>query len=481
MQRVSPVAVGYFALQHLQKFAQFLPIAAGALLVPETRQWLLDWGLFLAAALVLGSALLSYWCFWFEYDDEKIHIHQGVLFKKSLVVPFDRIQDTQLKQPVYFRPFDIWSLVLESAGSTAEEIVLPGVPVALAEAIGQRVLAAKHAPAAAPVLPQHYSLRLGTSELARYGIMHNHFVYYLAIASTFISQSDALLKRLGTLVQTSPVWHWLYGYWSSHAWWASLVLALLAGLAALVMVYGASILFALIKYWDYHLQIQQDRYFYQAGLFTKLAGGFREHKWQTLIIRQSLLARLLRRYSLEVRQTNEARTQRDQSHQSFVVPVLTQAQLEDLLRRLKVPTPHWQKSHPAKILADTLSSALPILGLFSLLLLWLEQPFWPLAGIALALVLLQWLRWQTSDYALSEQGFAHRRGLLGREIRHLGTVKIQKIDITASPLQRLCKTGSLSLWSGATVEYQGYIPLAQLRTARAHWLQRIATFTGRWI
>lgn len=485
-RRVSPIAVCYFLIQNVQHAFNFWPLLVGALANQNARVWLFSVGIPFLALLMLGFAFLSYWFFRYQFDAEKIQIRSGIFQKRRLIVNFERVQEANLEQAIYFRPFSLWTLRLESAGSTKEEIALPGISEALAADIKQRVLfnkaTVKDTTQSTTETSVDYVIKHSVVDLIRYGLMHNTLVYLVAILAPLLAQNDSPWRAFANFLESIGLREWAINYLSTHSLWVDVMLVMLLLAAFLGAMYSLSILLAVIKYWNYTLNVQGERLQYEAGLFNRVACGFRKHKLQTVIIKQSFVASLLKRYSLEIRQTNEATVKQGVPMQGFIIPVLDQAQLEKIMTLLDIDKPQWQRTLPIQIFWRTLIAG-GILTLATVIatiinenisLLWIALPIPFIA-------LWSWKYWRSTFYSLTEHGFAIKRGLLGYSIVYIPQIKVQKISIEQGPFGHLHQHGKLILWSGATRESIGYVEEIELRASHASILERVAAYRGRWM
>jgi putative membrane protein len=484
-QRVSLIAVIYFLLTNIKHALNLWPALVGMLANQHARAWLFTYGVPALVLIVLTFAFLSYWFFRYQFDAEKIQIRSGVFHKKRLTLNFERVQEANLEQAIYFRPFALWTLRLESAGSNKEEIALPGISEVLALAIKQRVLSSKEEIrepfALAAETAVDFSLKLKLLDLIRYGLMHNTMIYLAAIIASLLGQNDSLWRSMGAFVEQLGVTRWLLDYLAVHDAIVGVFVVVILLAIFFIAIYSLSIVLAVIKYWNYSLSAQGERLQYEAGLFNRVACGFRKHKLQTIIIKQSLLARLLNRYSLEIRQTNE-RAKAGAPLQGFIIPVLTIAQLDKVLALLGVDEPHWQRTAPIQILWHTLiwgsllTAALAVLAhLTTAISFW-----WVLLPIPL-ITLVSWKLWYSKRFSLTANGFAVRQGLLGYSIAYIPQIKVQKLELAQGPLGRIHHCGSMQLWSGATRQSISYVDLVELRTCHATILHKVANFKGRWM
>jgi putative membrane protein len=485
--RVSPIAICYFLIQNIQHAINFWPLLVGALANQNTRVWLFGVGMPVLAAVVLGFAFLSYWFFRYQFDADKIQIRSGIFQKRRLILNFERVQEANLEQAIYFRPFSLWTLRLESAGSTKEEIALPGISEALAADIKQRVLfnkttAVNLEQARVIEAPTDFTIQLSIADLVRYGLMHNTLVYFVAILAPLLTQNDSLWRAIGDFVERMGLRQWAMNYFFAHSLWVDVVLVMLLLVASLGVIFSLSIVLAIIKYWNYTLKVQGERLQYEAGLFNRVACGFRKHKLQTIIIRQGFIAGLLKRYSLEICQTNEAVVKRGVPMQGFMIPVLDQPQMEKILTLLEVDTLQWQRTLPIQIFWRTLfaGGALTAITAVAMNTSAHISPLWLALPIPL-IALWCWKYWYSKRYSITENGFAVKRGLLGYSITYIPQIKVQKLSLEQGPLGHLHNHGKLILWSGAKRESIGYVDITALRACHSSILEKVSHYRGRWM
>ena len=126
-------AISQNAVQTLAPGAAFLFAYEGDLM---TRIAL---GLTLFCVIVISLAFIRYWFFRYQIGADSILIREGVLKKKQLDIKFKRIQAVNTTQNVIFRPFDLVTVQLDTAGSAKQEGYLPAIKSALAESLKARL------------------------------------------------------------------------------------------------------------------------------------------------------------------------------------------------------------------------------------------------------------------------------------------------------------------------------------------------------
>ncbi len=82
--------------------------------------------LFLAAMAMVGP-FINYWFFKFHIEKDEFIINKGWLSKEKKAVPLERIQSININQNLIQRILGIASLEVETAGSKAKELEIPGL------------------------------------------------------------------------------------------------------------------------------------------------------------------------------------------------------------------------------------------------------------------------------------------------------------------------------------------------------------------
>ncbi len=124
-QRLSPLSIIFFAgkqVSHLIKDAlpSMAPLAV-VIFTSDNKAW---WSFAIASGLIILiviSAFLQFWFFKFRQHASKVLINDGVFKKNHRVIQFDRIQNINILQPLYFKPFKLVTLQIETAGAKGKE------------------------------------------------------------------------------------------------------------------------------------------------------------------------------------------------------------------------------------------------------------------------------------------------------------------------------------------------------------------------
>jgi putative membrane protein len=496
-RRLPPLALAYFAVKGIPQLVNMWPAlvgiwAAGA----AVRGFFWNYGIFLFLLAFVLAALLPYWYFKYRISGDHIQVNSGVFQRTRLTLYYDRVQQADIAQPFYFRPFGLAVLGLESAGSAQQEVDIPGLPLAEAETLKNQILALRKtaisgeespAPEETATQPRtatqpDFQLNLPWYEVARYGLMNNGFIFLLPLlaplSQRWHSQVELWLESL-----TESEYHQLITAQAGEqmAWLitAALVVLILVGI---LVVYAVSVAIALVRYWNYRLIRDGDHYLYQAGLLTLKTCGFRLHKLQVVTIAQGLVARCLQRSSITISKAGGVASSSEHDEQRFLIPVLNPDNSRVLLSQLGIPEPHWQRVHPFYMLRTGLMWIALYLLFVTVWILEARAPQWawlltltPLWG------LVAWRKWWCLGVFADEEWLAVRSGFIGWKKRWLPLVKIQKVAVTQPPWLRVLGLANLLVWSVDGVFTIPALPLERAHALRDHALSHVARHRGQWM
>ena len=490
-QRVSLVTLLYFfarsVFQFLRQASNLLPVAVLFFAAGEqVRQIIILVALVGLPLGLLTHTFLSWWYFKFQVNGQSLHIRDGIIKRKQLTLDFERIQQADVREPWYFRPFKLAILGVESAGSDSKEVELAGLAVSRAYELKDQMLAV--AVSSTPAVDTHdettehdevtaptFSLHLPLREVARYGLIYNPILLLIPILIYPLSQADVLDDYV--LPQLEALTNSILQYTEAEYAWLGLLVVVIV---ALFIVIGLSVVLAIVRFYNFSLQAARGRYHAKSGLLNVTTRSFQYVRLQRVVIQQGIVARLLRRFSLRVNQTGHGRAQ--QQDKVFFVPVLTNARLSQLSAELDLEQPEWQRIHKASMIVPWLLSVLVVsvaAWLISGLVLNVALHTIWISGIIAALV--QWASWRRRGIFLGQAWLATQHGMIGKQQRYIPSNKIQALTLRQGPWLRLWGSAALYVYSAAGRETISWLPCAELVQLRNTLLTRSASFRGRWM
>lgn len=95
----------------------------------------------IALALFLWLPKRRYRAWAYRMDEDELRVHSGLMIRSSTIVPFGRVQHTDIVRGPLQRRYGLASLVLHTAGTRGAATVLPGLGAEEAEAMRDHVRA----------------------------------------------------------------------------------------------------------------------------------------------------------------------------------------------------------------------------------------------------------------------------------------------------------------------------------------------------
>ncbi|SFR56766.1 Uncharacterized membrane protein YdbT, contains bPH2 (pleckstrin homology) domain [Pseudidiomarina maritima] len=487
-QRTPLLTIGFFIAKEVRNLVRnitnFIPVLAAIFV--SNSDWLPYAVIGGYLVFIIVSAILNHHFFLYALADDAVHLRTGVLGKKSLTLKYERIQQAELDQSWYFRPFDLVILRVDSAGSAGKEVEIPGLPIDLAQQLRQRMLSQAQstqltpetdsdagAIEAAPETEVVFSLK----EIIRAGIMDNKVFVLLAVLIYPLSQTDVLEETVVPWLEANIAF-------LEESLWLNVALIV----AALALLFVLAIGVTLVRYYNLHFSILNKRYQAKAGLFTIRTVSFRYQKLQRVQLRQNLRGRLLKRFSLRVSQLQpSAHAQQQTGNASFILPVLTQSLVRDLCQWLQLPRHdnlNWQRIHfiallnPSFWIALVAPSALAIAYFNDVPLIWSL-----LGAVALWLMMQSYAiaRWRNYGFTFDNGWLAIKRGVFGRKENWYPLYKVQQIDVYQSPWLRLLGYADILVHTAAGAEVIKYQPAQLAKQLQRDWAGQIGRNYQRWL
>ncbi|WP_372761234.1 PH domain-containing protein [Pseudoalteromonas sp.] len=337
-QAVSPWALVYFIVHFSIRFIRdgifnLLPVAI--VFVTQVENKLL-WGQ--VAAAVGVSALLLYSMLYYRNfrfcisNEHEILLKKGVFKKERLTLKFARVQNVNIAAPFYFTPVSLVNCIFDAAGSVAHEVVLPGISKSAAQQMRNQIFAfkAQQQESDNSEPPVHTmaenSVFISNTEIAKFGLISNMAILAFAAIAPFINVViDFLEHKL--VAKMTGFYQQQLGIISNAAMLAVITLIILLVVIAVLLSVGM----ALIRFYNYQLYFKGQKFKRIAGLLERHQLSMSLDKVQSIVIKQNLIARLLKRFTVECLQASSggmvAGVAAKKNKQTLVLPVLNITQV----------------------------------------------------------------------------------------------------------------------------------------------------------
>lgn len=169
-------------------------------------------------------------------------------------------------------------------------------------------------------------IRIDTGDILLHGILSSRFIYAilipLYIIFEFITEMSTedinyIMKEVGDFA-TATI--------------GITLIVLIAFVSWMVLAMGFSLIKTVIKYWDFQIERKEDKLVLQYGLTKKVNYSIPVDKVQAVVVKQSFLARVFKRYMVEV--VNVGMNDDEKEAQSFLLPYCKKGLLEERMQLL---------------------------------------------------------------------------------------------------------------------------------------------------
>lgn len=482
-RRTAPLGIVVGALGDIRK--SVIPAIAGAYGLRDQFSGLgmIAGVAVLAVAIGIAVAVVRWLRTTYTVGAEDIRLEAGVLSRTARAVPYERIQDVSLEQPLLARALGLAQVRFETGAGGGDEIALAYLPLAEGERLRELVRERKDDDIAedAALVPTAEAaagevlFAMPPRRLATFGLFEFSLAAF-AVAAGAAQQFDEFLP---IDIWDGDTWRELLGANADRV--AALgPLAQAAAIAAaigslMVIGFATGLARTFARDWGFMLTRTAKGFRRQRGLFTKTDVVMPAHRVQAIAIRTRLLRRLFGWHGLKF--VSLAQDAGSGSH--VVAPFARLDEIAPIASAAGFALPgdgiEWRRpATRAFVDGAVVGSLVPIVIAVGLL-------FSP-APLAAALPLLalpviavgQYFRWRRARHAIDARQIYARQGWLAPSIDIANRVKLQSVEIAQGPLARRGNYATLRLGlAGGTLSFEA-VPLSDARRIRAAVLDSIA-------
>jgi putative membrane protein len=506
--RVSPLAILYFFAKTLYVLINSvliysIPALAVSYEKLKANPMLAILGIAALLTFILIASVIKYWFYFYKFGNDRVEIKQGVFKKSHLDLPFKKIQNVKIVQPIYYR-FNQYSFIeLDTAGSAQQEAKIVALPLDLAERFKRLILQIRDTqPAQAEtnvsqdanagqyeqeVLLNERSLK----DLVIHGISNNRVWIILGFLAPFYG---TMAENLTSFL--SSMGFDIVAYLDYQKQSIGLFILHVMSLVMLVMllIVGFSVIGSIFIFYKYRLSRHGDRYIRRSGLLTKQEVSMRLSRIQIAVQQQDWLDVLIKRTNLRFEQNTSlpgaaaGQAGNINNASKLIVPSVTPDESINLIQDAfavkrfdAIDFAHISKRYVVRICAFPI---FPIIGV--LIALAIGNSFsimgWiTVTCLSLFLFAMVWLKWWRWGYYFDKDFVYIRKGLLGVNYYVFPIGKTQQVTFKQSVFMRPRKLADVQYVLASGAHKVPLIPEALAREKADQALLIVAKFKPSWM
>jgi putative membrane protein len=407
----------------------------------------------------------------YQIEKGQLIVKQGLLFRTVRSVPVERIQNIDFVQSLLHRLFGVAEVRVETAAGAEPEAALRVLKLQQVEELRAEIFANKRSSLASAV-PDVEDQPTAPASLTTANQTAIAAVPLLSIPASWLMMAGLASNRgmvlVGVVFGAMHEFNWLrrVDFEGLQQFvpqnldrWAIAILSTVAFISLLVLLRILSMIWYLIRFFDYQLILKGEDLQVSCGLFTKVQATIPRRRIQFISVQRNLIMRWLRLSRIRIETasngaSHEDATQSVSSH--WFVPIIADSGVAHLIGQLK-PGLVWNEAefNLQPVSPRGLKRRLRVALFISLVLAiggTIPHWLWGVSIGSISLVLLcgaSILFVRSLRYGRNQQGVVFRSGFFTVKTSMTFFEKIQAISLLQSPLDRRWKMATLSVDTAA--------------------------------
>jgi putative membrane protein len=401
-------------------------------------------GLAVIVVLVLIYSYLYYrkFIFYIDYKREEFVLEKGIFSTENTAIPFDKIQQVYFKRSILQRVIKVYSLVIDTAGSTQKEVEIKAISGADANRLSEILLKAKSERTEEKKLENESAIqgasrevwthKVGILTLLKIGISTN-YLRGLSLVFAFVM---SIYNRINTYFKARIEDVEVYFNQFSGVLQSIGFLAILFVLLLLLSI-SITIIEVFIKYYGLKIQQNKDKMEVEMGLKTNTKVSLQPRRLQLMRIKTNPVQK---RFNLYEAQISLSSSENELQKNKIKIPGLG----KEIVKKIKYFLyPQSSKSRfsvtfrPDKLLLFRKIS-LAMLPVLIFLAVWYLTAFIPLQLWAVSVLgglyiiaasILQIASFKARKLIITEEFLQKKKGFWNKTEETLELFKIQSISV----------------------------------------------------
>jgi len=449
---------------------------------PEDEESYFLAGMIVLAILVMIISLINYFYTYFFVQDGALQLRKGVFSRKSINIPFERIQTINFEQNLIHSMFDVVSLKMDTAGSDQTEFEFYALSKSKANALRNLILEQKSDDM--PLTEEQQQIRpeqqetniftLPPGRLMKVGLSQNH-LRSVGLIMLFFFWIFEKLQEAGVAIEEYQ------GKIPKKDF--SVEILLFATIFFLSISVLISMFRTTFKYFNLRF-IRSDKGFkIISGLFTRRELAASDQKIQIILWTDNLLKKQLKYVDLTLKQ---ASSEQINQAETIRVPGVSIQEVYLVMQKL-YPGFTLDEIYPKKVSKkyfERFATIISIIGLIiSGLLVYLSEWQYSIISLFVLMILLisRYLQYKKLSYALHLDVLYLSGGAWGSKTTLLPVYKIQGVRLNQSPYQRKHNLATLFCFTASGTVKIPYILKHEATALMNQILFKVESSKSKWM
>jgi putative membrane protein len=383
---------------------------------------------------ILISGIVKWYWFTYQIVDQELRVEQGIINKKNIYIPFNRIQAIDISRAPVQRLFGLVSLEVKTAGESSKEAKIHAIRLKEAEQIKA-------------------TLRKGASDkiIEETEREKEAFIYKLPNKNLFIAALTnnrlllivsllAIIEQVfGEVYDYDQLFNLIQNYW--HLYATSFVIILLI-IGLLIAAWLISFGYTIIINYNFSITVREDELLISRGLIKNIRLTIPLDRIQAITVKEGILRQPFGYASLLLEDAGYATTTlfpliAKEKIPVFLSEVLPEYHVEN--KSVQTPVP---LSGLRRYLLRKVWKLLPVI-----ILCWIFIPYGIFAWLLLIPgFLLSWLQYKDAGIRVSDDTILLRSRILSKQTGIIKKYRMQAVKVHQNPFQARLNLGDFSLY-----------------------------------
>ncbi len=432
------------------------------------------------ALLAMAIAIIDYFRFYFHIKDDELRVQKGILTKKNLSIPFDRIQTVNLEQNLIHQVFNVVKVVVDTAGSNQNEFEFEALGRDKAEALRNLILSYKSETSLSTpeatntdTEMEEEILSIDVGSLIKIGITENH-IRSGSLIIIFLFWIQESLDDIGINVLD-------YGDRLNLS--GTLTTIIFFVIVFFILAFFVSLIKTVLVYFNLKLNRRKDGFNLVYGLLNRKQVAALDSKIQMISWSDNLLKKLLGYHDLQLKQASSIAIN---SKKSIRVPGCKVEQVEQVASSLYNNYSFNQEAYHtiSKKYFYRIAIYLSILGAIALAASFLLDAeslrYYPII-ICTYFIITTYFKWRKTKYAYNQDMIKINTGIYADKATLIPIYKIQAMDLKQNLYQRRNNLASLKLYTASGSQTIPYIAKTSAQEIMNYFTHLIEVDKRKWM
>ena len=485
LNKYSPLFIALYVI-----IKSIIPMAFGMYTYAKTD--MSNWLFVGIAALIILFAVLQYWFYHYWLKDDKIEIKEGVLFKKNRKIPYTRIQNVNVSQNPLERFFKVATLQLESASGGKPEAVMRVVDLTVVEEIKLLVKNSNNDEAqvtgntiedtkqTVEDSDKEKLLELSFIEVVKYGVISQKGMFFGAIVFGFLAQNQAFIAGL---LKYLDLFYAIPDF-TQITLAEGFIYVSVVGLLLFVFLQLMSILWALLKFYQFDIAKQDDRLQAHMGLLSKISATIPLKKIQLYRISENPLHKYFKAKTITIETAGGVNTDKSGIVMRWLAPYINVANVKDFIHEIEpkiklasvdwqlIPYRAWKRVLKRSLITLAFISAI-IIGIASLPQIEIKLFAWIAMILMVPVTYLYAKNYvKKTAYFINDDIICFKSGVWFGKQSFVKINKIQSVEVLESPFDRRNKMATLEIDTAGSNPLLHHVKIPYLEVDDAYKMRK---------